>query len=32
MALGRPPEPGRAVVVGTGLIGGSIGLRLRRNG
>jgi prephenate dehydrogenase len=32
MALGRPPEPGRAVIVGTGLIGGSIGLRLRRNG
>jgi prephenate dehydrogenase len=32
MVLGQPPEPGRAVVVGTGLIGGSIGLRLRRNG
>ena len=32
MVLGRPPEPGRAVIVGTGLIGGSIGLRLRRNG
>jgi prephenate dehydrogenase len=32
MVLGRPPTPGRAVVVGTGLIGGSIGLRLRRNG
>ena len=30
--LGRPPEPGRAVVVGTGLIGGSIGMRLRRVG
>ena len=32
MVLGRPPEPGRAVVVGTGLIGGSIGMRLRRAG
>ena len=32
MALGRPPEPGRALVVGTGLIGGSIGLRLRHGG
>ncbi|HEX5366968.1 MAG TPA: prephenate dehydrogenase [Acidimicrobiales bacterium] len=32
MALGRPPEPGRAVVVGTGLIGGSIGMCLRRHG
>jgi prephenate dehydrogenase len=32
MVLGRPPEPGRAVVVGTGLIGGSIGMRLRRVG
>jgi prephenate dehydrogenase len=32
MALGRPPEPGRAVVVGTGLIGGSVGMRLRRLG
>ena len=32
MALGHPREPGRALVVGTGLIGGSIGLRLRRNG
>ena len=30
--LGRPPEPGRAVVVGTGLIGGSIGMRLRQFG
>ena len=31
--LGRPPATGPgAVVVGTGLIGGSIGLRLRRNG
>ena len=30
--LGRPPEPGRAVVVGTGLVGGSIGMRLRRAG
>lgn len=32
MVLGQPPEPGRAVVVGTGLIGGSIGMRLRRLG
>ena len=32
MVLGRPPEPGRAVVVGTGLVGGSIGMRLRREG
>ena len=32
MVLGRPPEPGRAVVVGTGLVGGSIGMRLRRVG
>src|ERR671912_877070 len=32
MVLGRPPEPGRAVVVGTGLVGGSIGMRLRRLG
>jgi prephenate dehydrogenase len=32
MVLGRPPEPGRAVVVGTGLIGGSIGMRLRQVG
>ena len=32
MVLGRPPEPGRAVVVGTGLIGGSIGMRLRGMG
>jgi 3-phosphoshikimate 1-carboxyvinyltransferase len=32
VVLGQPPEPGRAVVVGTGLIGGSIGLRLRRLG
>ncbi len=32
MVLGRPPEPGRAVVVGTGLIGGSIGMRLRQLG
>ena len=32
MVLGRPPEPWRAVVVGTGLIGGSIGMRLRRVG
>jgi prephenate dehydrogenase len=32
MVLGRPPEPGRAVVVGTGLIGGSIGTRLRSLG
>lgn len=27
-----PPEPGRAEIVGTGLIGGSIGLGLRRQG
>jgi prephenate dehydrogenase len=32
MVLGRPPDPGRAVVVGTGLIGGSIGMRLRAVG
>ena len=32
MVLGRPPEPGRAVVVGAGLVGGSIGMRLRREG
>jgi prephenate dehydrogenase len=32
VVLGRPPEPGRAVVVGTGLIGGSIGMRLRQVG
>jgi prephenate dehydrogenase len=32
VVLGRPPEPGRAVVVGTGLVGGSIGMRLRREG
>jgi prephenate dehydrogenase len=32
VVLGRPPEPGRAVVVGTGLIGGSIGMRLRHVG
>jgi prephenate dehydrogenase len=32
VALGQPPAPGRAVVVGTGLIGGSIGLRLRQLG
>jgi len=32
VVLGQPPEPGRAVVVGTGLIGGSIGMRLRRVG
>lgn len=32
MVLGRPPDPGRAVVVGTGLIGGSIGMRLRQVG
>jgi prephenate dehydrogenase len=32
VVLGRPPEPGRAVVVGTGLIGGSIGMRLRQLG
>ena len=32
MVLGRPPEPGRAAVIGTGLIGGSIGMRLRAMG
>jgi prephenate dehydrogenase len=32
MALGQPPSPGRAVVVGTGLIGGSLGMGLRRLG
>jgi prephenate dehydrogenase len=32
MVLGRPPEPGRAAVIGTGLIGGSIGMRLRTMG
>jgi prephenate dehydrogenase len=32
VVLGRPPEPGRAAVVGTGLVGGSIGMRLRRVG
>src|SRR6266540_6603863 len=32
MALGQPPRPGRAVVVGTGLIGGSLGMGLRRLG
>mgnify|MGYP001127255883 FL=1 len=32
MVLGQPPTPGRAVIVGTGLIGGSIGMRLRREG
>lgn len=32
VVLGRPPEPGRAVVVGTGLIGGSIGMGLRQSG
>jgi prephenate dehydrogenase len=32
MVLGRPPDPGRAAVVGTGLVGGSIGMRLRRLG
>jgi prephenate dehydrogenase len=32
MVLGRPPDPGRAVVVGTGLIGGSVGMRLRAVG
>jgi prephenate dehydrogenase len=32
VVLGRPPEPGRAVVVGTGLVGGSIGMRLRQLG
>jgi prephenate dehydrogenase len=32
VVLGRPPEPGRAVVVGAGLIGGSVGMRLRQAG
>ena len=32
VVLGQRPEPGRAVVVGTGLIGGSIGMRLRQLG
>jgi prephenate dehydrogenase len=32
VVLGRPPDPGRAAVVGTGLIGGSIGMRLRAVG
>ena len=32
MVLGRPPEPGHAAVVGTGLVGGSIGMRLRQAG
>src|SRR4029450_4310094 len=32
MVLGRPHEPGRAVVVGAGLVGGSIGMRLRQGG
>jgi prephenate dehydrogenase len=32
VVLGVPPKPGRAVVVGTGLIGGSIGMRLRQVG
>jgi prephenate dehydrogenase len=32
MALGVPPPPGRAMVVGTGLIGGSVGMALRRLG
>jgi prephenate dehydrogenase len=32
VVLGQPPTPGRAVIVGTGLIGGSIGMRLRREG
>jgi prephenate dehydrogenase len=32
VALGQPPLPGRAVVVGTGLIGGSVGMVLRRLG
>jgi prephenate dehydrogenase len=32
VALGQPPAPGRAVVVGTGLIGGSVGMALRRLG
>jgi prephenate dehydrogenase len=32
MALGQRPAPGRAVVIGTGLIGGSVGMALRRLG
>jgi prephenate dehydrogenase len=32
MALGQRLAPGRAVVVGTGLIGGSVGMALRRLG
>jgi prephenate dehydrogenase len=32
VALGQLPEPGRAVVVGTGLIGGSVGMALRKLG
>ena len=28
----QPPPPGRAMVVGTGLIGGSVGLALRARG
>jgi prephenate dehydrogenase len=32
MVLGQPPLPGRAVVVGMGLIGGSVGMALRRLG
>jgi prephenate dehydrogenase len=32
VALGQPPSPGRAVVVGTGLIGGSVGMALKRIG
>ena len=32
VVLGQRPEPGRVVVIGTGLIGGSIGMRLRQLG
>lgn len=32
MTLGQPPQPGRAVVIGTGLIGGSVGMALRQRG
>lgn len=32
MALGQPPSPDRALIVGTGLIGGSVGMALRRMG
>ncbi len=32
MAILGPGRPGRAALVGTGLIGGSIGMALRRRG